>query len=140
MNDLLKSRSSLVRIAIAIIVAHVVVGTVHGTAHVAMGINMSLAQNLYILIVIWALPVVSGLLLWRRRARAGFVLLCLSMLGALPFGAYYHFVATGADNVGSLGHHLWALPFQITAVLLALTEAAGSLVGLLGARRVRVSS
>lgn len=136
MDELLKNSNALKRIAVAIIVAHFLVGVVHGAAHVAIGIDMPLWQNLYILIVIWALPVVSGLLLWRRARRAGFLLLFLSMLGALLFGGYYHFIEHGADNVGSLGHHSWALPFQITAVLLALTEAAGTFIGILGSRRV----
>jgi hypothetical protein len=137
MNESLKSPDTLKRIAVAVIIAHALAGVVHGAAHKAMGIDMSLWQNLYILIVIWALPIISGFLLRRRPAWAGFLLLFLSMLGALLFGGYYHFIERGADNVRSLGHHTWALPFQLTAVLLALTEAAGALVGLLGSLRVR---
>jgi hypothetical protein len=79
------------------------------------------------------LPLVAVVLLWRRSA-LGFPLLFGSMLGSLLFGAYYHFIAAGADNVASLPPHAWALPFQVTAVLLALTEAAGVVVGAVGLR------
>ncbi len=133
----MKSHRKLKLIAVAFIIAHFIIGTIHAAAHVAIGINMSLWQNLYILIIIWALPLASGVLLLLRRTRAGFVMLFLSMLGSLLFGGYYHFLASGADNVNSLGHHSWALPFQLSAALLALTEAAGTLVGILGSRRSR---
>lgn len=107
---------------------------VHALAHSGLYIYMSRWQNVYILVVILALPLVSGFLLWRRpeRIAVGFFLLFLSMLGSLVFGGYYHFIAPGPDNVAWLTEHSWTVPFQITAVLLALTEAAGAIVGLLG--------
>ena len=132
-----RSSNTLARLSLAVVVAHALIGVVHSAAHVAMHIFMSLWQNAYIFAVIFALPVVAGLLL-RRSARAGYLLLFLSMLGSLLFGVYYHFVAPGPDNVNSMGGHAWAFPFGGSAVLLALAEAAGAflgLVGLLGRRR-----
>ncbi len=49
----------------------------------------------------------------------GYLILFLSMLGALVFGGYYHFVLAGADNVSTVGHHAmrsWAQVFQVSAV------------------------
>jgi hypothetical protein len=92
---------------------------------------MNLWQTVYILVVITLLPLISGFLLWRGLIGGPFLLL-VSMLGSLIFGGYYHFIAAGADNVASLGSHSWALPFQVTAVLLGVTEAAGVLTGLFG--------
>jgi len=97
-------------------------------------IDMSLWQNVYIMLVIVVLPLLSACLLW-RGARAGFLLLCGSMLGALLFGGYYHFLAAGMDNVSTLTPGAWARQFQITAVLLAITEAVGFLTGAVGALR-----
>jgi hypothetical protein len=57
------------------------------------------------------------------------------MLGALVFGSYYHFVLAGADNVSAVGHlasHAWAQVFRWSAVLLALVEVAGVVVGVAG--------
>ena len=96
-----------------------------------MHIDMNLWQNVYILLVITLLPLLSGVLLW-RRVSGGFFLLASSMLGSLMFGSYYHFIAGGADNVALLGSHAWAKSFQFTAVMLAITEAAGVLAGLFG--------
>lgn len=95
---------------------------------------MSPWQNAYIFLVIVAAPVIAGILIW-RGTRVGFQLLAVSMLGSLLFGGYYHFIASGPDNVASLMDHTWSFPFQITAALLAVTEAAGFVIGLLGARK-----
>ena len=119
---------------IAIVLLHALVNVVHALAHSRLYISMSLWQNVYIFAVIVALPLISGFLLWRRprRIASGFSLLFFSMVGSLVFGGYYHFIAPGPDNVAWLTEHSWTVPFQITAVLLALTEAAGSTVGLFG--------
>jgi hypothetical protein len=124
---------SVERLGIAIVLLHLVVNIAHGAAHTNLHIDMNGWQNVYILLVILLLPLVSAVFLW-RRSRKGFVLLLCSMLGSLLFGAYYHFIAVGADNVASLGPHAWAPAFQVTAVLLALIEAAGAAVGVVGLR------
>ena len=127
-----KTHYSLKRFGVLIVAFHFLVGLVHGTAHSRLHIDMNLWQSAYILLVITLLPLISGFLLWRAASKRGFLLLLTSMLGALLFGGYYHFIAVGADNVASLGSHSWARPFQVTAVLLAITEAAGVLTGLFG--------
>lgn len=120
----------------AIVALHAAVVAVHSLSHNGMHIYMALWQNAYIMMVIVALPLLSGLLLW-WRARAGFFLLFYSMLGSLLFGGYYHFIAPGPDNVSSLGVHAWAFPFQVSAVLLAVTEVAGAVVAVAGLRAKR---
>jgi len=124
--------NSLQRLSVAVVTLHFLISLVHGTAHSRLHIEMNLWQSVYILLVITLLPLISGFLLWRAASQRGFLLLLTSMLGALVFGGYYHFIAVGADNVASLGSHSWALTFQVTAVLLAITEAAGVLIGLFG--------
>lgn len=119
------------RIGIAIVLLHVIVTVIHSLAHSALLIYMSGWQNIYIFIVIAVLPLVAGVMLW-RRASVGFLVLFLSMLGSLLFGGYYHFILPGPDNVSHLAAHTWTLPFQVSAVLLTLVEAAGVVVGLMG--------
>lgn len=127
-----KARYSLTSLGVILVALHFILSTVHGAAHLDLHIDLNTWQTVYVLVVITALPLVSGFLLW-RRARSGFLLLLFSMLGSLFFGGYYHFIAAGADNVSSLGSHGWSAPFQLTAVLLAATEAAGVLTGVAGA-------
>jgi hypothetical protein len=126
-----KAQYSLAVLGVILVALHFVVSAVHGAAHLNLHIDLNTWQTVYILVVITALPLVSGFLLW-RHARNGFLLLLFSMLGSLIFGGYYHFIATGADNVSSLGLHAWSAPFQLTAVLLAVTEAAGVLTAVFG--------
>jgi hypothetical protein len=125
---------SLRRLSIAIIALHAVVTTMHGAAHNTLNIVMNGWQNAYIFVVIVLLPLVAGYLIW-KRARGGYLILFLSMLGALVFGGYYHFVLAGADNVATVAHHAyrsWAQLFQVSAVLLALVELAGVVAGIVG--------
>jgi len=127
---------SLRRISIAVIVLHVVVTAAHGAAHANLNITMNTWQNVYIFVVILLLPLVAGFLIL-RRARVGYAILFLSMLGALVFGGYYHFVLAGADNVTTVAHHAahtWAQLFQVSAVLIAVLELAGVAAGVAGAR------
>jgi hypothetical protein len=127
-----KTHYSLRRFAIFVVAFHFLISLAHGVAHSRLHIDMNPWQTVYILLVITLLPLISGFLLWRAASKRGFLLLLTSMLGALLFGGYYHFIAVGADNVASLGSHSWAPVFQVTAVLLTITEAAGVLTGLFG--------
>jgi hypothetical protein len=60
-----------------------------------------------------------------RAPRAGAWLLLLSMAASLAFGAYYHFLAIGPDNVGSISSGSWGTVFLASSVLLVLIEALG---------------
>jgi hypothetical protein len=137
-----RAYGSVRRLSIAIIALHAMVTVAHGAAHSTLKIVMNGWQNAYIFIVIFLLPLVAGFLIW-KRARGGYLILFLSMLGALVFGGYYHFVLAGADNVSAVGHHAmtsWAQRFQVSAVLLALVEFAGVVAGVAGLRTVNRES
>ncbi len=126
----------LSRLSIAIILLHVIVTAAHSVAHMSLNILMNSWQNAYIFVVIVLLPLVCGYLIW-RRARFGYLILFLSMLAALAFGGYYHFVLAGTDNVSTVAHHpahSWAQLFQVSAVLIAMVELAGAVVGVVGVR------
>ena len=122
-------------LAILVVVAHLIVQVPHGVAHNMLHIDVHLWQNIYILIVITVLPIVAAVMVWRRK-RVGYLLLLLSMAGSFVFGLFYHFIAAGPDNVSSLSPHPWSTTFVWSAVLLALVEAAGVVIGLMGLRNV----
>ena len=122
------------RFGVAVVVLHVLVVIPHSVAHTMMHIDMNLWQNVYIAMVIVIGPVVSGILLW-RSSRSGFALLVLSMTGSLLFGIYYHFLAPGPDNVAFLHLHQWTQTFRVSAVMLAVLELVGVIVGLWGLGR-----
>ncbi|HJU57046.1 MAG TPA: hypothetical protein VJ715_20845 [Pyrinomonadaceae bacterium] len=133
-------RSSAVRFALYAVVAHAAVVALHSTAHEILGVKATPAQLVFIVAIIMAAPLVAGLLLWRGKERAGALLLICSMLGALAFGVYYHFVADTADHVSHVARMSpagWAVVFQATALLLALVEALGAWAGWSVLKKVR---
>jgi len=117
------------------VLLHGVIAVLHGAAHNDLGIQMTAAENAFINVVIVAAPVVAAVALWTRFVRAGAVLLAVSMAGSLLFGAYHHYVAISPDHVAHLpAGNLQGL-FRLTAVLLVVSEAAGSGIGLWGMLR-----
>jgi len=127
-------RQNIKWIAVGLVLLHALIVVPHGYAHTVLQINMNAWQNLYILLVINLLPLVSAVMIW-RRSRLGYLLLLISMFGALVFGCYYHFVSVGPDNVSTVGTHPWSGAFQLTAVLLAIVELAGTIAGFVGYQR-----
>jgi hypothetical protein len=52
------------------------------------------------------------------------------MFGSLLFGVYYHFVAVSPDHVSHLPEGDAQGVFIVTAILLAISEAAGTAFGI----------
>jgi hypothetical protein len=125
----------------AIVVAHLVATLWHADAHFTLEIGLPLLKDLFVYVVILAAPVLAAILIWTRRTEPALWIFALSMLGALLFGAYHHYVLVSPDNI----HHLpdgaphEHASFINSAAAIALLELAGLLYGTwqLGARRVR---
>jgi hypothetical protein len=113
----------------AIVLAHLLIAIVHGMAHADLQIGLSTMQKLFVVLVINICPLAAMVLLWTRNQRAGLWLLSLSMFASLLFGVWNHFVVSGPDHVGEVAPGWMGHLFQITAVLLALIEAAGGWLG-----------
>src|SRR5690349_2983624 len=111
-----------------IVLAHLVVNVLHGQAHTKLGVGLSNWQQAFVILVILLAPLVAMVLSWTRLARAGVWLLFLSMLGALIFGAAYHYIIISNDHVAHLPPGDARGLFQVTAVLLLVTEALGVIV------------
>jgi len=118
----------------AIVLAHLAISIPHGMAHADLQIGLSMLQNLYVWIVITVGPLIAMALLWTKYQHAGALLLAVSMFGSLLFGVWNHFVACGPDNVAEVAANFWGSLFRITAVLLAVTEAAGVWLGVIWLR------
>jgi hypothetical protein len=131
-------RSGAIRFALYAVVAHAAVLVAHSAAHEILGVKASPAQLVFIVAVIIVAPLVAGLLLWKRKEKAGALLLTCSMIGSLLFGVYYHFIADTTDHVSHVARMSpagWAVVFQATALLLALIEAFGAWAGWLVLKR-----
>jgi hypothetical protein len=103
---------------------HAAVTIVHGSAHTSAGVNLGPAGLAFVIAVIEISPL-AGLVWMRTNRRSGARLIALAMMGALLFGLVNHFIIPGADRVDYVHGPSHAL-FEATAILLAITEAAGA--------------
>jgi hypothetical protein len=120
------------RIAVTVLVAiHLVVSLWHGKAHTVLAVALTPAQNAFVILVILIAPLIASLLIWTRHVLPGAWIFFLSMLGALLFGAYYHFVEVSPDHIGHLpaGSAHAHSTFIATAAMLAALELASALYG-----------
>ena len=113
---------------------HAAVVAIHSAAHVGSGIWMAVPATVYIWLVIIIGPIAGWWLMRSDRPVLGSSIVAVCMMGALVFGGLNHFVWAGIDHVSAIPAGVWRIPFQATAVLLALTEAAGVVVGIVGVR------
>ena len=116
-------------IATLLVVVHHVIAFAHGEAHTQLGVDLAPWQWAYVYGVITIAPVVATILYWTRWQREGALLLGISMLGSFLFGVYHHFIAVSPDHVSHLPPGDAQGMFVATAILLAVTEAAGTAFG-----------
>ena len=126
--------SSTRRWLVAIVLAHLVVTIVHGSAHTQAQVPLSTAATVFVFAVIVAGPLVGLALLWPMQ-RVGTWLIVMTMAGALIFGVVNHFVVASPDHVTHVAAE-WRTMFTTTAVLLAVTEGLGVIVGIRAGRRL----
>jgi hypothetical protein len=116
--------------ALAVILVHGIVNVLHGGAHAKLAIGLTSSQALFVIVIICALPLIAGALLFTRLRRAAGLLLASSMAGSLLFGVYYHFVFESGDHISHVAPGGWGAVFRGTAFLLAITEALGVWAGI----------
>jgi len=120
------------RVAMTVLIAlHLAVTIWHGNAHTVLAITLPPVKGAFVVIVILIAPLVGLLLLWTRFTAVGAWILVLSMLGALLFGVYHHYLMVSPDNVRHLpaGNAAAQSAFVASATALALLELATMLYG-----------
>jgi hypothetical protein len=120
------------RILIAgLVTIHLAASVWHGSAHTQLAIALPPGKNVFVYVVILIAPIVAACLLWTRYISIGLWLFFLSMLGALLFGAYHHYVLVSPDNIAHLpgGSPESHSRFIASAAVIALLELASALVG-----------
>jgi len=117
--------------AVVIVCLDLAVNFIHAVAHIGANIWLSFLGNAFVVVVILVAPLVSLFLLYITQLELlGALLLFLSMLAAFLFGVWNHFLLPGSDNIGHVPPGVWQQPFQVTAVLLTILQAAGTAIGL----------
>ena len=119
--------------SLGIIFAHLGVSVFHGRAHQGAMVTLTTFGSVYVLVVITLAPLVAGALLLTRWARLGALLLAFSMLGSFVFGGWYHFLSATNDHVSQV-HGPWRSSFMWTAIVLAVSELAGVIIGIFAFR------
>ena len=121
--------------AVAIVVLHAAILLAHDWAHRSLGVDLAPWQIVFAYSVIVTAPVISAVAVFTRFARSGYMLLAISMFGALLFGVYHHYILISPDHV----HHLPAGDgqdvFRATAGLMAAVEFVGVGIGVSALRR-----
>ena len=115
----------------SLVVVHLVATLWHGNAHTQLGIGLPPWKTAFVFFVILIAPIVAGILVWTRYVPVGLWVLFLSMLGALLFGVYHHYVMVSPDNVGHLpaGSPESHTQFISSAAAIASLELAAALYG-----------
>jgi hypothetical protein len=119
----------VVQYGTAIVVLHSIAHGLHGLTHVQIPVPLSLLQLVFIGIVIWLVPIIAAALLWTPFYRIGGWLLLSSMVGAVLFGIYNHFIVISPDHVSQVSFTGWGLLFQLTAILTLIVDGLGSWIG-----------
>ena len=128
-------KQTLLRMALAaIVVLHFAVVLWHGSAHNNVPVPMTTMQTAFVAIVILLLPLAGTALAWSRFLQIGAWLIALSMLGSLLFGVINHFILASPDNVAQVPEHAARHSFVLSAYLLVVTEALGTVIGLIALR------
>ena len=112
-----------------LVIIHLAASIWHGDAHTRLAISLPPEKNIFVYVVILIAPLVALILVWTRYSTIGLWVLALSMVGALLFGAYHHYVMVSPDNIGHLpeGSAEAHTQFISSAAVIALLELAVAL-------------
>lgn len=111
-----------------VVVLHLAVTLAHGWAHSAAAVPLGGVALAFVIVVIQAAPLIGLAWMW-KNSLAGARLIGLAMSASLLFGLINHFVISSPDHVNHVTPQVRPV-FVSTAIMLVLTEAAGSILGL----------
>ena len=105
-----------------IVIIHAIAHGLHGLAHEEIPIPLSLLQSVFVGVVILLVPIIAAVLLWTQFDRIGSWLLLSSMIGAILFGIYNHYIVISPDHVSHVSFVGWGWLFQVTAILTLIVD------------------
>jgi hypothetical protein len=85
-----------------LVLTHHAIAYFHGAAHTQLEISMALWQNLFINLIIIALPLLGVVLLWTKWTNFGLFGIMLAMVGALIFSIMHHYTLPSPDHISHL--------------------------------------
>ena len=118
------------KFALLIIAAlHLAVQVTHSYGHAIAGVQNTLLQILFILLVVTVMPWTAVYVAWKMSMRIGSAIFTLSMAASFLFGYFLHFVIDSPDlltNIIDAHRNI----FFYSAMNLALLEFVGAFFGL----------
>jgi hypothetical protein len=121
-------RDALRIILAAVVVLHLLVSLMHGSAHGTAGVGLNGPSLAFVLIIIIIAGPLFGLAWMWKNSVAGARIIGVTMAASLLFGLVSHFIIGGPDRVDHVVAHARTL-FEVTALMLVLSEVAGSVLG-----------
>lgn len=112
-----------------VVLGHFAIALYHGVAHVMTSVALLPWQTAYVGAVVLVLPLAGLIAALCGHLKSGGLVIGLSMLGSLVFGVVFHFILDNPDNVCRQTANFWGINFIVTAGLVALSEAAGTVYG-----------
>ena len=117
------------RIGTILVATHFIVVAIHAKAHVELEVSAAGLDAVFILLAIYVAPLVACGLWWTGRDRPAVAVFTSCMGASFVYGLVEHFGFDSPDNVANLPPGTWALPFRATAVLLAVVDLVGTVLG-----------
>lgn len=108
-----------------VVTVHALISALHGLAHLLIPVPISVLQAMFIGGVITVLPIIAVLLVWRQQVKWASTVLLGSMTGSLLFDLYNHFAVVSPDHFSQIPPTNLGVLFQVTAILLAVSEGIG---------------
>ncbi len=124
-----------------LVLIHLITILWHGDAHTILEIDLPVFKDLFVYVVILAGPIVGTTLMWTRFSALGTGLVALSMVGALVFGTYHHYILVSPDNIAHLpsGADNAHAQFINSAALIAIIELVSTLIGFFALGQARAA-
>lgn len=122
-------RDRAVRLVGALLALHLLAHGLHGVPHAAIPVVLGPSLTASVVLFMFVLPIVGFVLVWRGAEQLGVAVFSVAMAVSFSLAGVLHFVVSNPDHVASIPAGPWQLPFQITAALLIIPDAIGTVIG-----------